>query len=138
MESSVLPFRIFAAGDEPVGIRVMPHHKPGGLQKIIDTLNEDEIEVIKRSSFGNFLELADQTPFSGRLGRYILSRQLKVHKKYEAWFLFSETPIRFTLREFAIVTGLPWGKYPNTPAKDMKNLINEQPSTIPFLGCLMK
>ncbi|KAF8100053.1 hypothetical protein N665_0232s0025 [Sinapis alba] len=101
MESSVLPFEIFDAGDEPVGIRVTPYYKPG--------------------------EFVDQAPFYGRLRRYILSRQLKVRKKYEAWFLFAETPIRFALREFTIVTGLPCSKYLNTLAKDMKNLINEQP-----------
>ncbi|CAN6860382.1 unnamed protein product [Brassica oleracea] len=95
-ETNDLPRRIFALGHEPVGLRVSPYHKPGARGHIIDSLEEGEIEVLKRSPFGRFLELADKTPYSGRLGRYMLSRQLKVCKKYEAWFLFSENPIRFS------------------------------------------
>ncbi|KAF3590719.1 hypothetical protein DY000_02021321 [Brassica cretica] len=127
VETNDLPRRMFALGHEPVGLRVSPYHKPGALGHIIDSLEEGEIEVLKRSHFGRFLELADKTPYSGRLGRYMLSRQLKVCKKYEAWFLFSENPIRFSLREFAIVTGLPCGKYPKQPQKEEKKMISEQP-----------
>ena len=83
METIELLFRIFPAGEEPVGLRVTRYHKPVGLRHILDTLEADEINVIKRLSLGQFLELADQTPYSGRLGRYMLSRQLKVRKKYE-------------------------------------------------------
>uniref|UniRef100_A0A0D3D3T4 Ubiquitin-like protease family profile domain-containing protein n=1 Tax=Brassica oleracea var. oleracea TaxID=109376 RepID=A0A0D3D3T4_BRAOL len=126
-ETNDLPRRMFALGHEPVGLRVSPYHKPGALGHIIDSLEEGEIEVLKRTHFGKFLELADKTPYSGRLGRYMLSRQLKVRKKYEAWFLFSENPIRFSLRKFAIVTGLPCGKYPKQPQKEAKKMISEQP-----------
>ncbi|KAL0749493.1 hypothetical protein Bca101_031496 [Brassica carinata] len=90
---------MFALGHEPVGLRVSPYHKSGALGHIIDSLEEGEIEVLKRSPFGRFLELADKTPYSGHLGRYKLSRQLKVCKKYEAWFLFSENPIRMLKRK---------------------------------------
>ncbi|KAL0702129.1 hypothetical protein Bca4012_058251 [Brassica carinata] len=131
-----LPPRIFRAGEEPVGVRVTFYHKPGGLRLILDTLDEAELNVIKSSPFGKFIELADQTPYSGRVGRYMLSRQLKVSKKYEAWFIFAENPIRFSLREFAIVTGLPCGKYPSHPPKDMKKLINEQPYYNSLFGML--
>ncbi|CAN7110848.1 unnamed protein product [Brassica rapa subsp. narinosa] len=126
-ETHNLPRRMFASGHEPVGLRVSPYHKPGALGHILESLEEDEIEVLKRSPFGRFIELADKTPYSGRLGRYMLSRQLKVRKKYEAWFLFSENPIRFSLREFAVVTGLPCGKYPKSPQKGTKKMISEQP-----------
>ncbi|KAL0758961.1 hypothetical protein Bca101_075111 [Brassica carinata] len=76
-ETNDLPRRMFALGHEPVGLRVSPYHKPGALGHIIDSLEEGEIEVLKRTHFGKFLELADKTPYSGRLGRYMLSRQLK-------------------------------------------------------------
>ncbi|KAJ4876276.1 hypothetical protein Rs2_41294 [Raphanus sativus] len=86
------------ACEEPVGLRVTPYHKPGGLRHILDTLEAHEIDVMKSSHFCKFLELMDQTPFSGRLGRYMLSSQLKVRKKYEAWFLYAENPIRLVER----------------------------------------
>lgn len=135
-ETHNLPRRMFASGHEPVGLRVSPYHKPGALGHILESLEEDEIEVLKRSPFGRFIELADKTPYSGRLGRYMLSRQLKVRKKYEAWFLFSENPIRFSLREFAVVTGLPCGKYPKSPQKGTKKMISEQPYYTTLFGML--
>lgn len=135
-ENNDLPKRLFAIGHEPVGLRVSPYHKPGALSHILDSLEEDEVDVLKRSPFGKFLELADKTPYSGRLGRYMLSRQLKVRKKYEAWFLFAENPIRFSLREFAIVTGLPCGKYPEPHQKEAKKMIAEQPYYSTLFGML--
>ncbi|KAF8051984.1 hypothetical protein N665_1633s0006, partial [Sinapis alba] len=61
--------------------------------------------------------------FSGRFARYLLSRQLKVEKKHEAWFRFAGKPIRFSIREFAIVTGLPCGEIPqNQKLKKKKNM----------------
>ncbi|XP_048611398.1 uncharacterized protein LOC106374023 [Brassica napus] len=76
-ETNDLPRRMFALGHEPVGLRVSPYHKPDALCHTIDSLEEGKIEVLKRSPFGRFLELADKTPYSGHLGRYMLSRQLK-------------------------------------------------------------
>lgn len=136
MEDVLFPHRLFAVGEEPDGLRVTPYHKPGAIKHIIETLEEEEIEVLKSSSFGKFIELADQPPYSGRLGRFMLPRQLKVNKKYEAWFLFSDNPIRFSLREFAIVTRLPCGKYPETSSSVQSNPIKEQPYYSSLFGML--
>ncbi|KAF2607258.1 hypothetical protein F2Q68_00045850 [Brassica cretica] len=65
--------------------------------------------------------------FSGRFARYILSRQLKVNKKHQVWFRFAGNPIRFSLREFAIVTGLPCGKFPKKSRKNKKERMAETP-----------
>lgn len=52
---------------------------------------------------------------------------MKVNKKHEAWFRFAGNPIRFSLREFEIVTGLPWGKIPKKSRKNKKELMAEPP-----------
>ncbi|WZZ00389.1 hypothetical protein YC2023_072717 [Brassica napus] len=72
------PERIFKAGKEPTGVRVTPYHKPFGIKQILNSLEPEEIEKIRASPFGKFVELADKPSFSGRFGRYIISRQLKV------------------------------------------------------------
>lgn len=51
---------------------------------------------------------------------------LKVNKKYEVWILFTSRPIRFSLREFAIVTGLNCGKLSVSSKKNRKNPLNEK------------
>ena len=97
--------RIFAVGEEPAGVRVTPYHKACAIRQILDVLDPDEVEHIRVSPFGKLVEIADKPSFSRRFGRYIISRQLKVAKKHEAWFLFAGKPIRFSIREFALVTG---------------------------------
>ena len=52
---------------------------------------------------------------------------MKVNKKHEVWFRFADSPIRFSLREFAIVTGLPCDKYPKKSKLKMKANLNEKP-----------
>lgn len=101
-----IPERLFAVGEEPVGVRVTPYHKPFAISRIIRALEEDEVEVLRHSPFRKIVDVAEKPTFSGCFGRYILSRQLKVRKKHEVWFLFAGKPIRFSLREFAIVTGM--------------------------------
>uniref|UniRef100_M4CLJ7 Uncharacterized protein n=1 Tax=Brassica campestris TaxID=3711 RepID=M4CLJ7_BRACM len=73
-----IPERIFKAGKEPTRVRVTPYHKPFGIKQILNALEPEEIEKIRASPFGKFVELADKPSFSGRFGRYIISRQLKV------------------------------------------------------------
>ncbi|KAL0795910.1 hypothetical protein Bca101_067287 [Brassica carinata] len=41
--------RMFAFGDEPVGVRVTPYHKAFAIRKILRALDEDEIAFLRRS-----------------------------------------------------------------------------------------
>lgn len=43
------------------------------------------------------------------------------------WFRFAGNPIRFSLREFAIVTALPCGQYPKNSKTKKKKNINDKP-----------
>ncbi|XP_013589259.1 PREDICTED: uncharacterized protein LOC106297598 [Brassica oleracea var. oleracea] len=121
------PPRMFAVGDEPLGIRVTPYHKPSAITKILNALTEDEIEAIRKTTFGKLVEIADKPSFSGRFGRFLISRPLKIVKKHEAWFLFAGKPVRFSIREFAMVTGLNCRKYPTHSKKSSTKSITEKP-----------
>ncbi|KAG2315414.1 hypothetical protein Bca52824_018536 [Brassica carinata] len=117
-----IPEMMFAEGEEPVGIRILTYQSSRSINTILDALDEDEIQYLRGTSFGKLVEIAEKPGFSGRFARYLLSRQLKVEKKHEAWFRFSGKPIRFSIREFAIVTGLPCGEIPKKQrAKKKKN-----------------
>ncbi|KAF8082639.1 hypothetical protein N665_0817s0013 [Sinapis alba] len=131
-----IPERMFALGDEPVGVRVTPYHKPFAITNVLRSLEEDEVDVVRQSPFGKLLEISEKTTFSGRFGRYMISRQLKVKKKHEAWFLFAGKPMRFSLREFTIVTGLNCANYPAHSKKKTKNHINEKPYWAELFGTL--
>ncbi|KAF8094012.1 hypothetical protein N665_0372s0018, partial [Sinapis alba] len=114
--SLILPDRIFVVGDEPVGVHITPYHKPRGIHRIINALEADEVEFIRRS--------------------YIISRQLKVRKRHEARFLFAGKPIRFLIHEFAVVTRLNCSKFPPNSKKRSNRNINENPFWGELFGTL--
>ncbi|KAJ4896352.1 hypothetical protein Rs2_23146 [Raphanus sativus] len=122
-----IPDRIFALGHEPVGVRVTPYHKPNAIKEILNALDPQEIDIIRASPFGKLVELAEMPSFSGRFGRFIISRQLKVENKHEAWFIFAGKPVRFSLREFAYVTGLNCSKFPKHNKKRSKLFLSQKP-----------
>ncbi|CAG7906344.1 unnamed protein product, partial [Brassica rapa] len=90
-----LPRMMFADREEPVGVRVLTYQSSRSISNIVNALNEDEILYLRASPFGKLLEIGEKPAFSGRFARYLLSRQLKVTKKHEAWFRFAGHPIRF-------------------------------------------
>ncbi|CAH8355241.1 unnamed protein product, partial [Eruca vesicaria subsp. sativa] len=71
-----LPERIFAAGDEPIDVRVTPYHKRNRIKQIMNSLHPDEVEQIRVSLFGKLIEIADKPSFSKTFGRYIISKCL--------------------------------------------------------------
>nr|VDD36778.1 unnamed protein product [Brassica oleracea] len=93
VEMIEVPDRMFADGEEPVGIRVLAYHRSSGIQSILRVLSDDEIQFIKDSTFGKFIDLANKPALSGR--------------------------------EFAIVTGLPCGKFPKKSRKHKKERMAE-------------
>ena len=66
------PPRMFALGDEPVG--VTPYHKPTCIRKILNALEPDEAQTIRETQFGKLVEIADKPSFSGRFGLFLLSQ----------------------------------------------------------------
>ncbi|KAF3524226.1 hypothetical protein F2Q69_00048567 [Brassica cretica] len=101
------PPRMFAVGDEPLGIRVTPYHKPSAITKILNALTEDEIKAIRKTAFGKLVEIAYKPSFSGRFGR-----------------------------EFAMVTGLNCRKYPTHSKKSSTKSITEKPYWGELFGLL--
>ncbi|KAG2328210.1 hypothetical protein Bca52824_010938 [Brassica carinata] len=126
-ENTQIPSMMFAEGDEPIGVRVLTYQSSRAINTIINALDPEEIQFFRESSFGKLIDIADKPCFSGRFARFLLSRQLKVEKKHEAWFRFAGKPIRFSLREFAIVTGLPCGELPAKMMGKKKKITAEKP-----------
>ncbi|XP_048598062.1 uncharacterized protein LOC106430637 [Brassica napus] len=107
-----IPDRIFAVDHEPVGVRVTPYHKPYAIRQILNALDPEEVDTIRGSS------------------------QLLVSSKHEAWFIFAGKPVRFSLREFAYVTGLNCRKLPKHTKKRAKKIISEKPYWGELFGTL--
>ncbi|CAG7901120.1 unnamed protein product [Brassica rapa] len=117
---------MFADGEEPVGVRVLTYQSSRIINTVLNSLHEDEIQYLRASSFGKLVEIAEKPAFSGRFARFLLSRQLKVEKKHEAWFRFAGKSIRFSLCEFSIVAGLACGEIPEKPKAKKKRAIKDK------------
>ena len=131
----MLPPRMFAAGEEPLGERVNSYHKLKRTELLIEALEPDELEFLRNSTFGKILAIEENPPFSGAFGQYVVVRLQKVNKKYEVWFIFAGSPVRMSLREFAIVTGLNCRKIPE-PTKKRKTPLKEKLYWNELLGSL--
>ncbi|CAF1930170.1 unnamed protein product [Brassica napus] len=125
---------MFADGEEPVGVRVLTYQSSWSINSILNALHEDEIQYLRSSPFGKIVEIAEKPAFSRRFARFMLSRQLKVEKIHEAWFRFAGKPIRFSFREFTIVTGLPCGEIPPKPKMKKKRTVKEKLYWVDLFG----
>ncbi|XP_023640381.1 uncharacterized protein LOC111831091 [Capsella rubella] len=115
-----LPNRIIAYGEEALGERVNVYHKMKTLSLIIDAMDDEERVWIRSTGFGNLMDFPDKPAWSASFGLFLLSRQLEVARAHEIWVVFAGTPVRFSLREFKIVTGLQCGRFPNMQKRKRK------------------
>jgi len=133
MEEVELPNRLIAFGEKPLGKRVNVYNKIKTLCSIINALDDEERAFIINSSLGGLMDFPNKPAFSASYSLFLLSRQLEVAKPHEIWIVYASTPVRFSLREFKIVTGLPCGKYPKVPKKKKKGTTGKQ---IPYYSSL--
>ncbi|KAG7547954.1 hypothetical protein ISN44_As12g031580 [Arabidopsis suecica] len=125
-----LPSRLFADREEPAGDRINMYFKLNTIKVVLKALTPKKIETI-RPCFGNLLDLYSKSVFSGKLVHFLLTRQLSVVKRHEIWIVFAGKPIRFSLREFGLVTGLNCNPLPPLD----KSLIKSPPgATVSIQG----
>lgn len=103
---------LFKAGKEPYGDRIHKYFKLERINNVAELLEPDELEVIRRSRLGELFKIGRRFAYSGKLAHFLLTRKLVIAKEHEIWFIFTEKPIRFSLREFRVVSGLLCNKVP--------------------------
>ena len=72
MEQTILPERMFAAGEEPSGDRVNTYHKPKRIKSILDALEQEEVDFLRQTTFGKINSLAENPSFSGSFGQFVI------------------------------------------------------------------
>jgi len=103
-----LPERVLARGFFPKDARLNIYSSPELLEEIAEFLGgSSDFERLLKSQFGKLFKYpVCQTAHSAKLIHGLLSRQLVTKKRHEFWFIFGGKPLRFSLREFHITTGL--------------------------------
>lgn len=87
------------------------------VKKLEDILSDSLFTQLKNMFLGPIIKAAlrkdggaqkrDALGFSGQLVHFLLCRRIMTTRDNELWFHFAGQPMRFSLREFYLVTGLP-------------------------------
>ncbi|CAF1962857.1 unnamed protein product [Brassica napus] len=78
-----MPSRMFAIGEEPVGIRVSVASLSRCLNWITSQADQCEVKSVIVSPFRKLVEIVEKPPFSRCFGWFLMSRHLKISKKHE-------------------------------------------------------
>ena len=80
------------------------------IHEIENRLSPTDWRMIEDGIFGNVIKIPKQVSFSSQLVHAVLFRQLKTKKKRETWYGVGEKQIRFSIKEFSLITGLNCGE----------------------------
>ncbi|CAA3005857.1 Hypothetical predicted protein [Olea europaea subsp. europaea] len=83
----------------------------------LGSLDNEHKNMFKASCFGQFVGMR-HIKFSGQLIHQLLNRLVKCDKEDELWLCFRDKLARFSLKEWALITGLNCGTGPD--AKHME------------------
>ncbi|KAF8104127.1 hypothetical protein N665_0178s0012 [Sinapis alba] len=77
------------------------------IYSIKDVLREEEFNKIRETFLEPVIKLCERClKLSGKIVDTILTKSIKTVKKHETWFYFGAQPLRFSIKEFHMVTGL--------------------------------
>lgn len=86
---------------------------------IKENLNRRELERFRETQFGHLLDVPDHYQHSSQLMWFFILRQIETNKDKELWMLVNGTPMRFSMEEYALITGLNFAPGPDKWRLDM-------------------
>nr|AAD25853.1 hypothetical protein [Arabidopsis thaliana] len=116
------PKRLFQPGSEVDNItRVSKHSSFKIVSTVRKALEPIEFNTLMDTFLGPIVEFAEMDlAFSSHIVHHLLQRRILTNND-ELWVVFADQPMRFSLREFIITTGLPMddasGSSPNVKRK---------------------
>ena len=82
------------------------------IRDVENKLSGADWKRIVASPFGNVVKMLRGISFSSQTVHYVLFKQLKSKKKWETWYEIGGKELRFSMKEFALITGLNCGSFP--------------------------
>ncbi|CAA7037316.1 unnamed protein product [Microthlaspi erraticum] len=128
-EDSRLPTRLMKTDHFP-NRRLNCYSKADTIAFVKYTLRDrpEVFQRIRNSRFGKLWDFpAVRCPISCKLIHALLCRQLLSKKHYEMWTVFGGQPLHFSLSEFASITGLHCGEFPENYDPDWYPPVSKGP-----------
>nr|AAD25573.1 hypothetical protein [Arabidopsis thaliana] len=111
-EILTLPEQIYREGEESIALGTVQQYSNWNLvSKVEEALGECLFQKIRSSFLGPLVELGPKMKakkgirFSGKIFHYLMQQRVKT-KGSTLWFRVDSQPIRFSLREFYLTTGI--------------------------------
>ncbi|XP_010513139.2 PREDICTED: uncharacterized protein LOC104789090 [Camelina sativa] len=125
-EALVLPEPIYGMGFEPiVGANICQHSDLSLVAKVKHALGKASFTKLQSSFLGPIINLsARDIKFSGKLFHYVMLRRLKTRGR-NLWFTVDMQPLRFSMREFFLTTGIQCKPIHREPRNNRKDPISE-------------
>ncbi|GMN31029.1 hypothetical protein TIFTF001_048060 [Ficus carica] len=102
-----------ASFDDAVGIVIAVNHVTAIVLTSGIWLTEEDKTVFRSyPQLGPLIDLPIGGEFSGALAHNLLLRKTVCQKDHEEWFLIERKPLRFSLNEFVLISGLYMGGGP--------------------------
>ncbi|CAN7022395.1 unnamed protein product [Brassica rapa subsp. trilocularis] len=103
-----LPELRYPIGSEPEKtISINQHSIVAYIKTVKEILGNDEFNRIRGTFLGPVIKLGERSlKLSAKIVHAVLTKSIKTVKRREAWFHFGAQPMRFSIREFHMVTGL--------------------------------
>ncbi|KAL1213506.1 hypothetical protein V5N11_030899 [Cardamine amara subsp. amara] len=100
--------RLYQQGKSPLQNKSMNHNcQLGNFARVREAIGTDALEEIKKSSLGFMRKLNDSDyVWSTKTEYFLFTCQLAIQNEYEIWVAIGGQPIRFSLYDFAKITGL--------------------------------
>ncbi|CAN6920229.1 unnamed protein product [Brassica oleracea] len=103
-----LPELRYPIGSEPENtISINQHSIVVYIKTVKEILGNDEFNRIRGTFLGPVIKLGERSlKLSAKIVHAVLTKSIKTVKRHESWFHFGAQPMRFSIREFHMVTGL--------------------------------
>ncbi|CAN6988011.1 unnamed protein product [Brassica oleracea var. botrytis] len=103
-----LPELRYPIGSEPEKtISINQHSIVAYIKTVKEILGNDEFNRIRGTFLGPVIKLGERSlKLSAKIVHTVLTKSIKTVKRHESWFHFGAQPMRFSIREFHMVTGL--------------------------------
>ncbi|CAN7042555.1 unnamed protein product [Brassica rapa subsp. trilocularis] len=103
-----LPELRYPIGSEPEKtISINQHSIVAYIKTVKEILGNDEFNRIRGTFLGPVIKLGERSlKLSSKIVHAVPTKNIKTVKRHEAWFHFGAQPMRFSIREFHMVTGL--------------------------------
>ncbi|CAN6863751.1 unnamed protein product [Brassica oleracea var. botrytis] len=103
-----LPELRYPIGSEPEKtISINQHSMVAYIKTVKEILGNDEFNRIRGTFLGPVIKLGERSlKLSAKIVHAVLTKSIKTVKRHESWFHFGAQTMRFSIREFHMVTGL--------------------------------